>query len=500
MMKRLLALVLSLCFMLGGCAEAGTTQHTAEGDGAMPTVTDEQPIAVESFEKLALRLAVLPELPQEPDESALWEELGKLDYDKLGAEAYNAAYQALWEEYSSQQTAYYDALRALRGEGMDEALTLPLTKYTLRTARQLFSDATEENVVYSPANLYLALCMLAETTNGDSRAQILELLGLDSVEQARSAANLLWRNLYRDGANGKTLLANSIWLNEQFDYHEDTVDTLANDYYASTFRAPMGDKATDAAIAEWINANTNGLLKDAAASLETKPETLMMLISTLYFKGTWSDQFAEYNTSEDVFTNANGTEQHVDFMHKTDERREYYRRVAPDYGFTVASLPFRDGMSMWFLLPDEGTTLTDTIFAELPRFVDTGGLESPDPGLEYGTADIHWSVPKFDVDSDLDLIPALQALGVTDVFGDRADFSPLTDLDALVSAVKHAARVKVDEEGCEAAAFTAIMAEATAMMPENLPVVEMNLNRPFGFLITGADGLPLFTGIVNTMK
>ena len=66
--------------------------------------------------------------------------------------------------------------------------------------------------------------------------------------------------------------------------------------------------------------------------------------------------------------------------------------------------------------------------------------------------------------------------------------------------MKHAARVKVDEEGCEAAAFTAIMAQATSALIEPLPVVEMNLNRPFGFLITGVDGLPLFVGAVNTME
>lgn len=497
MMKRLLALVLSLCFALSACAEAETTQHTEEGDGVMPETNIEQPVATGSYEKLALRLAALPELPEEPDESAFWAELDKLDYDKLGDKAYNAAYQALWEEHSAQQTAYYDALRALRGDGVDAALTPGLAAYTLRTARQLFENETEQNVVYSPANLYLALCMLAETTDGDSRAQILELLGLDSAEQARGVANALWRTLYRDGADGKTLLANSLWLNEQFDYHEDTVDTLANDYFASTFRAPMGDKATDAAIAEWINANTNGLLRDAAASLETKPETLMMLISTLYFKGTWSDQFDAYRTSEDVFTNAKGEEQRVDFMHQV-KNGDYIR----GNGFTIACLGFRDGSGvMYFLLPDEGAALDlDKLFSDLTQYI-ISDAELSSFGIESGYGEIHWSVPKFDISSDLDLIPQLEALGVTDIFEDGiADFSPLTDLDAVVSAVQHAARVKVDEEGCEAAAFTAIMAEATAMMPAELPVIEMNLNRPFGFLITGADGLPLFTGIVNTMQ
>ncbi len=68
------------------------------------------------------------------------------------------------------------------------------------------------------------------------------------------------------------------------------------------------------------------------------------------------------------------------------------------------------------------------------------------------------------------------------------------------SKVQHAARVKIDEEGCEAAAFTAIIGDATSAMPEDLPVVEMELDRPFAFAITGADGLPLFVGAVNTME
>lgn len=88
---------------------------------------------------------------------------------------------------------------------------------------------------------------------------------------------------------------------------------------------------------------------------------------------------------------------------------------------------------------------------------------------------------------------------------DKSDFSPLIDEEKFdesvaVTQVQHAARVKIDEKGCEAAAFTAIMDDATAMMPEELPVVEMNLNRPFAFMITGVDGLPLFLGTVNTLK
>ncbi len=497
-MKRLLALVLCLCFALAGCGAAELPQGAQEG-GSTPAaspapVPSPAPVAAADYEKLALSLAALPELPAEPDERALWEQMN----DKSAEEQ-----EKLWNEFSAQQDAYYDAVRALRGDGVDAALTPAFTQYTLRVAQQLMAGETEKNVVWSPVNLYLALCMLAETTDGASRAQLLELLGLADVGQARSAANALYRSLYNDNAAGRTLLANSLWLNEQFDYRQETVDTLSKEYFASAFRAPMGTGATDDAIHKWINENTNGLLADAANGLSTDPDTLLMLISTLYFKGSWSDRFDEYATSEDVFTTARGEEQRIDFMHKT-ESGTYYRGE----GFTIASLPFRDGTAMWFLLPDEGVSPDEvwSLVRNLPTIAvatSSGCYETFDPAAlaETGFADIRWSVPKFDVTSDLDLVSALRALGVNDVFeADAADFTPLTGLDAAVSAIEHAARVKVDEEGCEAAAFTAIAVKATGMLAEPLPVVEMDLNRPFGFLITGADGLPLFLSTVNTVK
>ena len=80
-----------------------------------------------------------------------------------------------------------------------------------------------------------------------------------------------------------------------------------------------------------------------------------------------------------------------------------------------------------------------------------------------------------------------------------ADFTPLTTANQLPLALteaKHAARVKIDEDGCEAAAYTILSVCPTAAMPPE-EVVEFKLDEPFLFAITGADGLPLFAGIVN---
>ena len=493
-MKRLFALLLAAAMVLSlaACGGTGTTIGSLSENDQEDTVKRD-PIAAQYLQDLAVKTADYPALPAMPNEAELDEAFSTIDYDKMGAEAYEKAQEKIWEDWDARSSAYYDALKALRSKGT--SYPAAFLRFTKETGALL---SAEENTVLSPANLYLAFAMLSETTDGESRAQLLSLLGLENTDAARAAGNYVWRNLYGETSTGRTLLGSSVWLNESVPYNEETLAVLAEQYLASTFSAPMGEEKTNRAIGEWINENTGGLLQDAAGGIETKPETVMLLLTTLYFKDQWRDEFWENATKQDAFTAASGERQTIDFMHRTDDRAAYSRGE----NYTVAELDFRGGQTMRFLLPDEGTTLASL----LKDGAAVGGLMSYDAGAALESAEILWSVPKFDAASNLELTDALKGLGVTDVFdGDKADFSPLVDAEQFdesiaVTQVQHAARVRIDENGCEAAAFTAIMGDATSAMPEELPVIEMNLNRPFAFLITGVDGLPLFVGTVNTVE
>ena len=107
-------------------------------------------------------------------------------------------------------------------------------------------------------------------------------------------------------------------------------------------------------------------------------------------------------------------------------------------------------------------------------------------------------MPKFDVAAETDLIGGLQELGVTDVFdAGLADFTPVLGEGeaASVTQATHAARVKVDEDGCEGAAYTILMIdEAAVVAPQEIDFV---LDRPFLFAVTSETGQLLFVGIVN---
>ena len=392
-----------------------------------------------------------------------------------GENADSTAYE-LWENY----------IRSLRERptGYKNGLDGYLTESTV----QFLSGAGTENRVYSPLNVYMALAMLAEITDGDSRQQLLDLLGSDSIESLRKQAGAVFEASYRDDGLVTTVLSNSLWLRDDMTYSQTAADMLAEQYYAFTFRGEMGSDEYNKMLRDWLSSQTGGLLDDYIGDVELSPETVLALASTIYYKAGWADEFFEGGTSPDTF-HAPGGDVERDFMHQTREGTVYRGN-----GFTAVSKHMREGGWMWLILPDEGTDVNAVLAGDMMPFLLNGGSSA-----SQGYYNVHLSLPKFDVSSRMDLADGLRALGVTDVF-DRtaADFTPITDAESVfVGKVEHAARVTVDEEGVEAAAYTVIPAPGAAPPGDEPEDYYFTLNRPFLFAITGIDGLPLFVGVVN---
>lgn len=370
---------------------------------------------------------------------------------------------------------------------LPDDITTPGGCFEALTA-QFLSGAGEENAVLSPVNIYMALAMLAELTDGESRGQLLSLIGADSVEALREQASAVWRACSRDEEEIQSVLASSVWLRDDLGYVQETMDTLANTYYASSYRGEMGSGEINRAIQSWLNEQTRGLLKEQAATIETNPLTVLLLATTIYYSAQWTDEFNEELNYTDVFHAPSGD---VDAEYMYSGRfMDYYSGE----GWGAVRLSLRGGNGMWFILPDEDVSV-DALLEDddVMRLMSAG---EADEG-EY--VRVYFSVPKFDIASQLDLTEGLMELGVTDVFDpDVSDFTPMTtdtDVPIYVSEATHAARVKIDEEGVEAAAFTVLDAP-TSMAPSDEEIY-FTLDRPFLFAISSQDGLPLFAGVVN---
>lgn len=363
-----------------------------------------------------------------------------------------------------------------------------LEDYFRRSIPEFLGEGTE-NTACSPLNVYMALAMLAETTEGDARQEILDLLNADSIESLRTQAGDVWNAHYSDDGASASILANSLWLDSGLTYDSATVDRLAESYYASVFQGDLGSEEVNQLLRDWINAQTNGLLAEQAENLKLDARTVLALASTIYYRAKWSNEFWPENNTEDVFHSPGG-DRTATFMHQELSYGPYYRGDS----FGAVSLRLEDGSKMWLILPDEGLTPAEVLAEGQALALALGGWR--ETGNQKSLR-VNLSLPKFDVGSDLRLEENLKNLGLTSVFDpESADFSPiLPGHEAWLDTVNHAARVKVDEEGVEAAAYT-VMAVCGAGLP---PMEEMDftLDRPFLFVITSQDDLPLFTGVVN---
>ena len=453
-MKRMRAIlcILLAALMLAGCG--GVEEEVCQSERPMPAMDLTQYAAAE---------AVYPVFPREPRYEDYVNESGEGD----------------WDAYFAAQETYLEELRKMgKGENVEDGA---VRRFADQTVGEIFTSG--ENTVYSPISLYVALGMLAEVTDGETKQQVMKLLDAADAGALRQQIKKLWVSVYQDG-NAVCRLANAAFLREDADVKQAAVDALAEWYYASSYWVPMGTAEADEAVASWLSRQTGGLLSEEAGNIRTEEDNLLRLYNTIYYKAGWQEPFESGQTKTDTFTVADGTKQQADFMHQTETGD-----VLRGEGYTAAPKRLKYGR-MVFVLPEEGVTpesllVRDGFLTEL-----TG---------EYSFADVVWSVPKFDVKASVELEDVLRALGVTDAFDEAAaDLTPLTDGIAYVDSVMQATRVKIDEGGVEAAAYTEIVIIDTAAM-EPPPVVEMDLSRPFAFVIFDGNDVPLFVGTVQTM-
>lgn len=353
----------------------------------------------------------------------------------------------------------------------------------------LLSGSGTQNRVCSPLSLYTALAMLAETTGGQAHDQVMTLLGADDLPALRQTVDALWNANYRDDGTVRRTLAASIWLSEGLPYRRATVEALASVHHATSCRVRMGSPEANAALQRWLNENTLNMLADQTAGVTMPPETVMALASTAAFSARWKSEFDPARTTADVFHTPTGDTQ---ILYLRADRRD---TLWWGERFQAVALPFdMYGGEMWVILPDEGVTPDELLGDGDCLALLTGqGCANSQQML------IHLSLPRFDVSSQLELSSHLQTLGVTDAFTFDADFTPLTGdaIPVALSRVQHDARVVIDEEGCKAAAYT-VMLMAGAAAPREMDETDFVVDRPFLFVITGAGGLPLFVGVVNT--
>lgn len=336
-------------------------------------------------------------------------------------------------------------------------------------------EPKDANVVVSPYSAAVALSMLAEGAEGQTRTEFDNALGgvLYKAEDLGGNDTMVVKS------------ANSVWLDDNFSPRNRYVNLLQKDFNAfldvENFASPVAVEA----INNWCSENTNGKIKGIIDRLD--PSNVMVLVNALYFNAPWENEFDVSRTREQVFYGLSG-ESNVKMM-----GAEGYYMYADYQGAQMIQLPYLGlKYAMYVVLPPEGADINKLISK-----MDDGAYHAAMDMLAQRK--VRLFLPRFKAETSMILNKPLQNMGIKTAFTSAADFGGIAEMGPLVlDMVKQKCYIDVTEKGTEAAAVTSAQIRLTSARPvEQVPV--MRVDRPFIFVIADGDNRNiLFAGkIVN---
>jgi len=324
------------------------------------------------------------------------------------------------------------------------------------------------NTILSPISIRTLLSLLADSTSGDTREQIIRLLGRANAQTGFTT-------------KGSLISANAVCVNRAIrgsinpDYK-----TRLSDYDAELFVS----ENIVADVNDWVADKTKNMITNIAD--DTVTEMQACFLNAVAFDGEWETEYEEYDIRPDIFHNADHTMADVQMMSSVEQLY-----VETDF-ITGFVKPYKDNeFSFLALLPRKrGTRFMELI------------LEKTDMTELFNSvshAEVRAEIPEFCCDYMMELRHVLSELGITSLFADEADFSPMTLENIKVDSIKHKIHIEVDRKGTKAAAVTESIA-VPGCAPEHGEVKTVKIDRPFIFAVMHNDtGTPAFVGVVNDL-
>ena len=325
-----------------------------------------------------------------------------------------------------------------------------------------------ENTVLSPQSLALALALAAEGAQGETLAQILAALGAEDASEISA--------VLPEGIQS----ANAAFTAPYLSLKQAYLDRLNEAYDAQQFEL---DAEVVEKVNAWVQQHTGGLI-DEMLTRAPGTDIALMLLNAVAMDAEWTLPFDPAGTAEEIFHTAGG-DVTVQMMHQT----AHFDYAEKD-GMQIVRLPYQQGnLEMWIVLPPEGG------MHQLLEILANDGLFYLESDAE--SREVILSLPKVDAADDHSLGEALQLLGIEAAFTDAADFSGISDVPLCIDEVIQKSRIQIDEEGTKAAAATLMMMRWMSARPDQEPV-EMNINRPFAFVIADHEnGSICFAGAIE---
>jgi serpin B len=345
----------------------------------------------------------------------------------------------------------------------------------------------EGNLFLSPYSISTALAMTYAGAGGETAAQMAKTLHFTlGQEKLHPALAELTSRLRAGEKRGHQLkVANALWLQQDHGFLPAFL-ALNRTLYGAGLREVDFVHAIEPSrkvINAWAEKETEGKIKDLLQPDDLDGNTRLVLTNAVYFKAAWASPFDKKSTRAQPFRVTAERKVQVPMMSQFG----LFRAFADDKLQAVELLYKGGGASLVVLLPREQDGL-GALEARLTR----ANLKQWLGGLQPSVVQV--VLPRFEAAGAFRLKDVLAAMGMPLAFRPlAADFSGMDGKRELyLQAAVHKAFVRVDEEGTEAAAASAMLGGAGG-----LPAMFI-ADHPFLFLIRDhRTGSILFLGRVT---
>ena len=367
-------------------------------------------------------------------------------------------------------------------------------------------DKTGKSFIYSPLSITYVLGMVNDAATGQTEQELEQTLGFHQggIQAVNDYCKKLIEGLPKVDKDVTLNIANAIFLNKDYTLKKQFQQDMQTYYDAKAEALDFKASSTLSHINGWCKEKTNGMIPTILDAVN--PDMVSYLLNAIYFKADWTSKFDQKNTKEETF--------HPEYEYLMDiskpiklplMHQEVLIKYLKNDTYSAIEMPYGNHYwNMTVMLPEEGKTTEDIIslLAQRGLYMKTYLGEEGDLLSPY---EVDLKLPRFETDSDTDkldvadgLVGLMKKMGIKLAFDkDYAEIPNMCEKKSLyIAMMRQKAKIKVNEEGSEAAAVTvAGMDLCTAAGPDMYPKATFHANRPFVYVISEASsGVILFVG------
>jgi len=372
----------------------------------------------------------------------------------------------------------------------------PLSQFSIKLHKKITELNPDGNVVFSPVSIALALALVeagAATQTQTELKQVLAPTGYNG--DVSTLYQSLQHELRIQGENAKLSVANALFYHKAFTLKPEYLSKVKKCFETAIDQVDFQQsEAARQKINTWVSDATVQKIPELIKPNVLTADTKAVLANAIYLKAAWEERFELLEDIKFYELGQTNKAKTVKFMSHTGS----YMYAGND-DFEIVEIPYKEAPISMFIIKAKGSANVATV---IPKFATTPPLKLWE-SAQYRK--IALKLPKFTIRLPTDLTTILGQLGLSSMFSDAgADFSRMDASNSIrVSSVVHEAYIKVNENGTEAAAATAVIMTKTfsGRIPWPEEPIPFTADYPFVFSIVHrpTDAF-LFSGRVNTIQ